>query len=75
MLRKLLYAGLIATATATAADCPGYVATNIKNNFNGLSANLKLAGNPCNTFGKDLDDLVLRVEYQTGTAISSSEVE
>ncbi|SMR62123.1 unnamed protein product [Zymoseptoria tritici ST99CH_1E4] len=50
---------------STAPDCPGYRATDVKTTANGLSAKLTLAGNPCNVFGTDLEDLTLTVEYQT----------
>ncbi|KAK3498987.1 glycosyl hydrolases family 31-domain-containing protein [Neurospora hispaniola] len=47
------------------AKCPGYEATNVKTNANGLTAELKLAGKACNTYGTDLDNLVLEVTYET----------
>ncbi|KAK4230277.1 family 31 putative glycoside hydrolase [Podospora fimiseda] len=45
--------------------CPGYKATNIKTSSNGLTADLTLAGAPCNTYGKDLEKLRLQVTYET----------
>lgn len=54
---------------STTPDCPGYRATDVKTTANGLSAKLTLAGNPCNVFGTDLEDLTLTVEYQTGESI------
>jgi len=46
-------------------SCPGYKATNIKTTSNGLTANLKLAGRACNAYGKDLENLVLEVTYES----------
>lgn len=46
--------------------CPGYKAFNVKDSGNTLAADLKLAGKPCNTYGIDIKDLKLEVEYQTG---------
>jgi alpha-glucosidase len=56
-----------AVLTAPIEDCPGYEASNVKTSGSGLTADLKLAGDACNTYGTDLDDLKLLVEYQTGT--------
>lgn len=47
-------------------QCPGYKASNVKENAHSLTADLTLAGEPCNSYGKDLKDLRLQVEYQTG---------
>lgn len=52
---------------ATATDCPGYKASDVQKSANGLTAKLTLAGTACNVYGKDLTDLTLTVEYQTGT--------
>ncbi|KAF4449003.1 glycoside hydrolase family 31 protein [Fusarium austroafricanum] len=55
-----------ATAIATTVDdCPGYAAQNVKNTTSGLTADLKLAGEACDVYGKDIRDLKLTVEYQT----------
>lgn len=55
------------TYASTAIDaCPGYVASNVVPSASGLAADLKLAGPACNTYGTDLDNLKLVVEYQTG---------
>jgi len=62
----LLTQALIAAVfAAPIEDCPGYEASNVKLSASGLTADLKLAGDACNTFGTDLEDLVLSVEYQT----------
>jgi alpha-glucosidase len=46
--------------------CPGYTASNVKNDGSTVTADLTLAGTACNAYGKDLSDLKLLVEYQTG---------
>lgn len=51
---------------AQSSSCPGYTATDITTTDSGLTARLNLAGPPCNSFGKDLHNLTLLVEYQTG---------
>jgi alpha-glucosidase len=71
MLRSLLLlAPLVGAAVISGRDnsheCPGYKATNIKEGGNSLTADLTLAGKPCNTYGTDLKNLKLLVEYQTG---------
>ena len=48
------------------SQCPGYTASNIQQTSSGLTADLTLAGEPCNVYGTDLRDLTLTVEYQTG---------
>lgn len=72
MLRSLLLlAPLVGAAVIGARDnsheCPGYKATNIKEGRDSLTADLTLAGKPCNTYGTDMKNLKLLVEYQTGT--------
>ncbi|USP79208.1 glycoside hydrolase family 31 protein [Curvularia clavata] len=44
--------------------CPGYKASDLKQNDRGLSATLTLAGEPCNVYGTDIKELDLKVEYQ-----------
>ena len=44
--------------------CPGYIASDIRENPTGLTADLTLAGSPCNVYGNDISDLTLSVEYQ-----------
>lgn len=49
--------------------CPGYDATNIQIVDDGtrLTADLVLAGDPCNVFGgQDLERIALSVVYETG---------
>ncbi|KAH5411779.1 alpha/beta-glucosidase agdC [Parastagonospora nodorum] len=45
--------------------CPGYAASNVKDDGATVTADLKLAGAACDVYGKDLVDLKLLVEYQT----------
>lgn len=70
MLRALLVLPLVGAAIIgprqSSQSCPGYKASNIQEGDDTLSADLTLAGTPCNTYGTDLRDLKLLVEYQTG---------
>lgn len=50
--------------------CPGYKASNVQTSSTRLTASLSLAGTACNTYGTDLTDLTLTVEYQTGMQYS-----
>lgn len=51
---------------AGSQSCPGYKASNVQKSARSLTADLTLAGAPCNSYGKDVEDLKLLVEYQTG---------
>lgn len=65
----IVLSNLVLLASAAANDssaCPGYEASNVKQSGATLSADLTLAGSPCNAYGTDLTDLKLLVEYQTG---------
>ncbi|KAI9794062.1 MAG: hypothetical protein M1816_006687 [Peltula sp. TS41687] len=44
--------------------CPGYTASNVVSSGSKLTAQLSLAGKPCNVYGNDINDLTLTVEYQ-----------
>lgn len=50
----------------TGSMCPGYRASDVQKNANGMTAKLTLAGTGCNIYGTDIEDLTLTVEYQTG---------
>jgi alpha-glucosidase len=52
--------------------CPGYNATNVNVDGPRLSANLVLAGKPCNVFGNDIKVLDLVVVYETGMSTARS---
>ncbi|KAL9620872.1 MAG: hypothetical protein Q9160_004654 [Pyrenula sp. 1 TL-2023] len=45
--------------------CSGYTASNVVENASGFTASLALAGEACNVYGTDIEDLTLTVEYQT----------
>ena len=50
--------------------CPGYQASQAKKSEHGLTAVLKLAGEPCNAYGNDIEVLNLKVEYQSANRLS-----
>lgn len=58
--------------TADLEACPGYTAHDVQTSANGLTASLTLAGTPCNAYGRDLTELKLTVEYQTGEIVLRS---
>lgn len=71
MLGSLLLCASLAGAAvigsrADTQQCPGYKASNVQQTDRSLTADLTLAGKPCNTYGTDLQNLKLLVEYQTG---------
>ena len=45
--------------------CPGYRAEGARKINSGLAIDLGLAGQACNTYGKDIEQLHLLVEYQS----------
>ncbi|KAJ2726702.1 hypothetical protein GGI07_000426 [Coemansia sp. Benny D115] len=45
--------------------CPGYSVGYVQNTSNGFVATLKLAGAPCNVYGKDITDLNLKVNFDS----------
>ncbi|KAL4994553.1 glycosyl hydrolases family 31-domain-containing protein [Aspergillus recurvatus] len=69
MLGTLLFLPLVGAAVigprANSQSCPGYKASHVNRNGHTLTADLTLAGKPCDTYGTDLKDLKLLVEYQT----------
>ena len=52
------------TAPDAQAVCPGYKASNFVATDHGYTADLDLAGAPCNAYGMDIAQLSLTVEYQ-----------
>ncbi|PLB33629.1 putative alpha-glucosidase [Aspergillus candidus] len=58
-------AAVLGSRSKDQSDCPGYYLSNIHEKHNSLTADLTLAGKPCDTYGKDLKDLKLLVEYQS----------
>ncbi|EXJ83476.1 alpha-glucosidase [Capronia coronata CBS 617.96] len=57
------------TAPDAQVKCPGYSASSVRTSSSGLTARLTLAGTACNVFGTDVQDLDLRVEYQTNSRL------
>ncbi|KAH9974514.1 glycosyl hydrolases family 31-domain-containing protein [Russula compacta] len=51
------------------ADCPGYTLDSLKEARNGFTAQLNLAGPPCNAFGKDILNLTIQVTYETASRL------
>ena len=50
--------------------CPGYTASNVQRTQFGLTASLALAGQACNVYGNDVDQLTLTVQYQSADRLS-----
>ncbi|KAF8268968.1 glycosyl hydrolases family 31-domain-containing protein [Lactarius quietus] len=46
-------------------NCPGYVLDSLVENWSGFTAQLNLAGRPCNAFGDDILNLTIRVTSET----------
>lgn len=57
-------------ATDAQTVCPGYTATAVQRTDYGFTAQLNLAGQPCNVYGVDIDALNLTVEYQSDKRLS-----
>ncbi|KAK0386647.1 hypothetical protein NLU13_6482 [Sarocladium strictum] len=49
--------------------CPGYTASNVDVSATGLTAELTLAGDPCDAYGEDLQDLTLEVTYESANRL------
>ncbi|KAI0179275.1 glycoside hydrolase family 31 protein [Hypoxylon sp. FL1284] len=76
--RLLFMAVAVSAAAVTRRDyasddpltaCPGYTASNVVTTASGLTADLTLAGDACNVYGTDLQDLTLEVSYETETRL------
>ena len=52
--------------------CPGYNAKKVEITDSGLRASLVLAGDPCNIYGNDVEELLLVVQYQSADRLSVS---
>jgi len=61
-----VYGRALVPRQANAAECPGYLASNLQYTTTGLSARLTLAGPACNSYGKDIENLSLIVNYDNG---------
>lgn len=70
MLGSLLFLPLVGAAVigprVNSQSCPGYKASRVHESGHSLTADLTLAGTSCDSYGSDLKDLKLLVEYQTG---------
>lgn len=64
-----LAGAVLAQASTPASQCPGYRATNVLQGDSYLVADLVLIGN-CSAYGRDISNLRLLVEYQTGKLAS-----
>lgn len=82
LVRGFLVAFVAAVASGTAiprnsitgrdvSDCPGYTASNVEVSSSGLTADLSLAGEACNVYGEDLEDLILEVTYETSESMGA----
>ncbi|KAH8100348.1 alpha-glucosidase [Cristinia sonorae] len=67
LLALLFSGGALATITDPKVldACPGYKATHVATHGSQLTADLTLAGKPCNVFGSDIQKLKLQVTYET----------
>ncbi|KAB2108598.1 putative alpha/beta-glucosidase [Alternaria gaisen] len=60
-----LAGSLVQRQSSSLEGCPGYTASNLKDDGSRVTADLSLAGAACNVYGEDMTDLKLEVEYQT----------
>ncbi|EIW74552.1 glycoside hydrolase family 31 protein [Coniophora puteana RWD-64-598 SS2] len=77
MKLKSLPLGFVTLASVSAAlaanasysynvtSCPGYTLQELKQTDTGLTAQLDLAGEACNAFGNDIQNLTIQVTYET----------
>ncbi|KAI1380693.1 glycoside hydrolase family 31 protein [Hypoxylon crocopeplum] len=78
-MASLLFMAAVASAVAVVrrdypsddplTSCPGYTASNVAETASGLTADLTLAGDACNVYGTDLQDLTLEVSYDSETRL------
>ncbi|KAF7791040.1 hypothetical protein EIP86_002000 [Pleurotus ostreatoroseus] len=73
LLPALSFLAVVGGSYATHVDprvldaCPGYRATHISSEGTTLNATLVLAGEACNVFGNDIEQLELQVTYETAS--------
>lgn len=67
LLAPLVGAALLETRSGSPDDCPGYKLVNVREKGQSFEADLTLAGDHCDVYGTDLENLKLFVEYQTGS--------
>ncbi|KAI9369323.1 glycosyl hydrolases family 31-domain-containing protein [Aspergillus egyptiacus] len=63
------FLALAESSSLPLGNCPGYRAANVEENSRSLTADLTLAGEPCNTYGLDIESLKLEVEYETDSRL------
>ncbi|CDO71936.1 Glycoside Hydrolase Family 31 protein [Trametes cinnabarina] len=71
-LAILAQSALLARAVSGSAEldaCPGYKAKNVSTLGPKLTAELVLAGQPCNVYGTDIEKLALEVTYESSSRI------
>lgn len=66
LLASLVGAAISASRFGSPDDCPGYKVVNVREQGNSFEADLTLAGDHCDCYGIDLENLKLFVEYETG---------
>lgn len=66
-LLPLVVGAAVLGARSDNDECPGYKAINVKEHEYSLEADLVLNDWSCNSYGTDLQNLKLLVEYETGT--------
>ncbi|EIW75810.1 glycoside hydrolase family 31 protein [Coniophora puteana RWD-64-598 SS2] len=57
--------GSNSTYSYNVTSCPGYTLQDLKQSDTGLTAHLNLAGEACNAFGNDIQNLTVEVTYET----------
>ncbi|KAJ2503438.1 hypothetical protein GGH96_000228 [Coemansia sp. RSA 1972] len=70
-VKALCLIALLGWAAASGASkrCPGYIATRITETDNGFTALLKLNGQPCSKYGRDIASLTLSVRFDTSNRL------
>ncbi|KAI9699860.1 MAG: hypothetical protein M1820_007035 [Bogoriella megaspora] len=59
------YGGSGTNGSSGLDSCPGYSASNLVQGDTSFTADLSLAGTACNTYGDDIQNLTLKVEYES----------
>lgn len=65
----LLLSPLVVNLPSVHQNCPGYIASNVQTTLSSVTADLRLVGEPCNIYGKDLKHLRFKAEYQSGMSL------
>jgi alpha-glucosidase len=69
MRSQYLLSAVLVNGVVAQTDCPGYTASDVQQTYTSLTASLQLAGEACNVYGTDLNNLTLTVEYQTDSRL------